>query len=57
MMLEDNVAIVTEYLIQTINPPLVAEQQILQLRGTQVLEKIKGKWQLVHLHWSTIPTE
>jgi len=57
MMLGDNVAIVTEYSIQTINPPLVAEQQILHLRGTQVLRKINGKWQLVHLHWSPIPTE
>jgi uncharacterized protein (TIGR02246 family) len=57
MMLEDNVAIVTEYSIQTINPPLVAEQRILQLRGTQVLKEINGKWQLVHLHWSTIPTK
>ena len=57
MMLGDNVAIVTEYSIQTINPPLVAEQRILHLRGTQVLKKIDGKWQLVHLHWSPMPTE
>lgn len=57
MMLGDNAAIVTEYSIQTINPPLVAEQQILHLRGTQVLRKINGKWQLVHLHWSPIPTQ
>jgi len=57
IMLEDNVAIVTEYAIQTINPPLVAEQQIMQMRGTQIVKKIKGKWQIVHVHWSTIPTE
>jgi len=56
-MLDDDVAIVTEYAVQTINPPLVAEQQIMQVRGTQVLKKIDRKWRLVHLHWSTLPTE
>jgi uncharacterized protein (TIGR02246 family) len=57
IMLEDNVAVVTEYAILTVNPPLVDEQQIVQQRGTQVVKKIKGKWQLVHLHWSILPTE
>ena len=56
-MLDDNVAVVTLYEIFTNNPPLVAEQQITQQRGTLVVKKIKGKWQLVHLHWSIFPTE
>jgi uncharacterized protein (TIGR02246 family) len=57
LMLEDNVAVVTMYAIMTTNPPFVAEQQITQQRITEVVKKIKGKWQLVHLHWSILPTE
>jgi uncharacterized protein (TIGR02246 family) len=56
-MLDDNVAVVTLYAISTQNPPATDEQVIQQLRGTLVVKKIKGKWQLVHLHWSTIPAE
>jgi uncharacterized protein (TIGR02246 family) len=57
LMLEDNVAIVTEYVISTTNPPSVPEQQITQQRLTQVVKKIDGKWQIVHNHWSIFPTE
>ena len=57
IMLEDNVAVVTMYAILTTNPPFVAEQQIAQHRITQVVKKIKGKWQIVHVHWSIFPTE
>jgi len=57
LMLEDNVAVVTMYAIWTVNTPNTGEQQITQLRGTLVVKKIKGKWQLVHLHWSIFPTE
>jgi len=57
LMLEDNVAVVTLYAIFTQNPPATDEQVIQQLRGTLVVKKIKGKWQLVHLHWSSLPTE
>jgi uncharacterized protein (TIGR02246 family) len=56
-MLDDNVAVVTMYAIFTNNPPVVDEQQIMQQRGTLVVKKIKGKWQVVHLHWSILPTE
>jgi uncharacterized protein (TIGR02246 family) len=57
LMIEDNVAVVTMYAIFTNNPPIVAEQQITQERITQVVKKIKDKWQIVHIHWSIFPTE
>ena len=57
VMLENNVAVVTMYALLTVNTPNTDEQQISQIRGTQVISKIKGKWQIVHVHWSILPTE
>ena len=57
LMIEKNVAIVTMYSIWNITDQNTKEQQIMQIRGTQVVKKINGKWQIVHVHWSILPTE
>lgn len=56
-MLEDNVAVLTMYQIFTINPPAVKEQRVEQHRVTFVVQKIGGKWLIVHAHGSMLPTE
>ena len=56
-MLGDNIAIITFYQIFTINPPAVKEQTIEQQRVTFVVQKIGGKWLMVHDHGSYLPTE
>lgn len=56
-MLEDNVAVITQYQIMTVNPPAVKEQIIEQQRGTFVIQKIGGKWLIVHDHGSYLPTK
>jgi uncharacterized protein (TIGR02246 family) len=56
-MLKDDVAVVTLYRILTLNPPVVKEQITLQERQTLVVQKIEGKWLIVHDHGSVLPTE
>jgi len=52
-MLGDNVAVLTFYQIVT----TVKDQTISQHRVTRVLQKIDGKWLIVHDHASYLPTE
>jgi uncharacterized protein (TIGR02246 family) len=56
-MLGDTTAIATAYSVFTQNPPVVKEQTISQERMTFVLQKIGGKWVIVHGHGSALPTE
>ena len=55
MMLSDNVAIITSYNVCTVNPPAVKEQATYLVRGTFVVQKIGGKWLIVHEHSSLVP--
>ena len=57
LMLENNVALVTLYTIWNINNTDTNVQEIQQIRGTQVVKKLNGKWHIVHVHWSILPTE
>jgi uncharacterized protein (TIGR02246 family) len=56
-MLKDDVAVVTLYRILTLNPPAVKEQTTVQERQTLVVQKIDGKWLIVHDHGSVLPKE
>jgi len=56
-MLTDSIAVITLYEILTLNPPMVKEQNIGQQRQTLVVQKIGGKWLIVHGHGSYLPTE
>lgn len=56
-MLEDNVAIIPNYVISTFNPPAVKKQTIYQHRNTMVIQKIDGKCLIVHAQVSVLPTE
>jgi len=55
MMLSDNVAIITSYNVCTVNRPAVKEQATYLVRGTFVVQKIGGKWLIVHEHSSLVP--
>jgi hypothetical protein len=57
LLIENNVAIVTLYSIWNVINTDTDEQEIDQIRGTMVVKNMKGKWQIVHVHWSTLPTE
>ena len=57
ILIGDNAAVVAGYLIMTINPPAEEEQTIIQVRQTLVVQKIGGKWLIVHEHASLFPTE
>jgi ketosteroid isomerase-like protein len=54
-MLGDDVAVVTFYQLWTINPPLSKESQTGKQRSTLVVQKIGGKWLIVHNHGSVFP--
>lgn len=56
-MLGDNVAIITGYNNAIVNPPAMKEQTIYQVRQTFVVQKIRGKWLIVHEHASFFPLE
>jgi hypothetical protein len=56
-MLGDNIAVITAYSIFTQNPRVVKEQSVSQERSTFVVQKIGGKWVIVHAHASAFPTE
>lgn len=54
-MLGDNVAIITQYAILTVNPPVTKEPTVNHNRQTFVVQKIEGKWLIVHGHASPLP--
>ena len=54
-LVDKNVAIVTMYVIWNITDQNTKEEQLLQVRGTQVVKRINGKWKIVHVHWSALP--
>lgn len=55
IMLDNNIAVVTGYENVIVNPPAVKEQSISQVRQTLVVQKIDGKWLIVHHHSSGFP--
>lgn len=56
-MLGDNHAVITDYMVFTFNPPMVEEQASHQARRSLVVQKIGGKWLIVHEHASMLPVE
>jgi len=56
-MLKDDVAVVTSYSVIIFRPPVVKEETSELLRGTSVVQKIGGKWLIVHDHASRLPIE
>jgi uncharacterized protein (TIGR02246 family) len=56
-MLSDNVAIITGYNTQTYTDPATKTQTVSQVRGTFVVQKIGGKWVIVHEHSSMLPVK
>jgi len=56
-ILDDNVAIITLYNSQTYTDPKTKAQTVALARGTFVVQKINGKWLIVHEHASKLPTE
>ena len=56
-MLGDNIAVITLYQITISNPPASKEQTVEQHRQTLVVQKIDGKWLIVHEHVSMLPTQ
>jgi len=56
-MLDDNVAVVTLYNSQTITDPATKKQTVGLYRGTFIVQKINGKWLIVHEHASVVPNE
>jgi ketosteroid isomerase-like protein len=56
-MLPDNIAILTEYHILISTDPKTNAQTVDQLRVTRVMQKIDGKWLIVHDHGSGLPVK
>ena len=56
-ILGKDVAVTTQYVIVTFTDPNTKEQSISQVRLTLVVQKIGGKWLIVHEHASYFPTE
>lgn len=56
-MLTNDVAVVTCYQTLIVNPPAAKEQTTNLMRNTRVVQKIGGKWLIVHDHASVLPTE
>jgi uncharacterized protein (TIGR02246 family) len=56
-MLSDNVAIITGYNTETYTDPNTKAQTIYHVRGTFVVQKIGGKWVIVHEHSSVFPAK
>jgi uncharacterized protein (TIGR02246 family) len=56
-MLPDNIAILTGYHIIISTDPKTKAQTVDQLRVTRVLQKIEGKWLIVHDHGSGLPVK
>ena len=56
-MLGKDVAVATQYLIYVYSDPNTKEESVSQIRLTLVVQKIGGKWLIVHEHASYFPTE
>ena len=56
-MLENNVAVVTQYFIYRYTNPTTKQQDVSQFRSSFVFQKVKGKWLIVHEHTSGFPVE
>jgi uncharacterized protein (TIGR02246 family) len=56
-MLTDNVAIITGYNTETDTNPTTKVQSTYHIRGTFVVQKIGGKWLIVHEHSSVFPVK
>ena len=56
-MVTNDVAVVTCYQALIVNPPADKEQSTNLVRNTRVVQKIGGKWLIVHEHASMLPTE
>jgi hypothetical protein len=49
--------VTTQYMIAINTDPKTKEQSVSQFRQTLVLQKIGGKWLIVHEHSSDLPTK
>lgn len=56
-LLGDDVAIITHYNTSVYTDPATQAQSVSLVRGTFVIQKIKGEWLIVHEHSSMLPTE
>lgn len=56
-MLGNDVAVTTQYMIIVYTDPATKEQTINFIRQTLVLQKMGGKWLIVHEHASMLPVE
>jgi len=56
-MLDENVALTTAYHVSNVTNPVTNETTTNIIRQTLVIQKIKGKWLVVHAHASSFPTE
>lgn len=56
-ILTDDVAVIAAYQIMVLNPPLMPEPITNLDRLTLVVQKIGGKWLIVHSHQSHLPVE
>jgi ketosteroid isomerase-like protein len=57
VMLGKDVAVTTQYMIATYTDPKTKDQSVSQFRQTLVLQKIGGKWLIIHEHASFLPTK
>lgn len=56
-MLSDDVAVTTVYCNNVYTDPETRAQSVSLMRQTMVVQKIKGKWLIVHHHCSGFPVE
>jgi len=56
-MLGKDAAVVTQYLIGTYTDPATKQQDVAQFRQTLAIQKIDGKWLIVHNNIALFPTE
>ena len=56
-MLKDDVAIINGYEMEVTIDPATEEESYTKLRVTRVVQKIGGKWLIVHEHVSSHPTQ
>lgn len=56
-MLTDNAAVATGYITAVNTDPVTKQQSIAQIRQTLVVQKIGGKWLIVHEHASMFPVK
>jgi uncharacterized protein (TIGR02246 family) len=56
-MLGDSAAVITQYFIGVVTDPNSKKQSVGQIRQTFVVQKMGGKWLIVHDHGSNFPVE